>query len=284
MSNLCNIKYTESHYRLALTQVPRVRSPNRDLITQYKDVLRLWSSTRTPWEIEQNLKSDAASLEAQGFEAANKLVETVAQFQFLLPLGRLTQYLFAQKMKESSGLVFRSQSDAEHFIRRVVVDLNESLSDMKRDFVSEVRGRAVEYLKEHFTSLEKKIQASRKDELQDELIYELQDRRDSVERLVFTLIRSRTLAKLATKDDARGTLYSIQAQIAKLVDGQKAINTSTQALDDGDSMRADELTTRIEQLGFMRRAPTAEILPFLPRSRLFIQRVSELPSHHRIPA
>jgi hypothetical protein len=284
MLNLCNIDLSilKNYYRRALTQGANGQSPNRASITKYKNVLRAWSSTRTPWEIEKKLESDVASLEARGLETTNTVVENV-QFQVMLALERLTEYFFVQNMKGLNEQVFLSQSDAEHFIRRVVMELNESLSNMKRDFVSEVRTRAIEFLKEHFTSLEKKIQALRKDDLQDEFIYELQDRRDSIERLVFSLIRSRTLAKFATKDDAQGKLYSIRVQIAQLIEGQKAIDTSTQA-DDGCNMRADELTTWIERLGFMRQAPKAESLPFLPRSRLFMQRVSELPSRNRIPA
>jgi hypothetical protein len=167
-------------------------------------------------------------------------------------------------------------------LRQVLMDLNESLSNMKRQFVSNVRELAMRHLRQHFMTLEMEIRALHKDNLQDELIDELQDRLGSIERLVFSLIRSHAFAKLAAKDDAQETLQSIQARIAKLVNGQQAVDTSTQTPE--DSSPVEEFTTQIEKLGFMQRAPNTEIPPSLTRFRLFTEQVSKLPSHRFVLA
>jgi hypothetical protein len=169
-----------------------------------------------------------------------------------------------------------SDLDVGRVLRQIFMNLTQSLSDMKHKVVNNVRELAMGYLREHFVALEEKIQELRKDNLLGELVDELQDRRGSIERLVFSLIRSHAFTELTAVDDAQETLQSIQARITELVNGQQATVASTQK-----PKEMDEFTTHIEKLGFMQRAPTTEI----PLSRLlFTKHVSELSPNYCVLA
>jgi hypothetical protein len=182
-----------------------------------------------------------------------------------------------QHMPNHDQLVFDDVSTGDKFLRLVLKDLHEKLSDMKREYVRGVREQANSYMHKHFEKLETMFGALQKDGLQAELIDELQDRSANVERLIFSLIRSDTLSGLRTRPDA---LSRLRSKMKKLVYNQKPIDEVARAPMEGEgTSSAESPTTRIERLGFIRRAPATEIRPFGP-FKLFTRFVSPFSLHH----
>ncbi|OBZ66419.1 Clamp-binding protein CrfC [Grifola frondosa] len=230
---------------------------------KYQEVLGEWSlnSSRNQLQSTERFQAAYKRLEPQGRSSASLALENTVKSIKGSPAGR-------QRIETTDEeLTFHSVSTAEMFLQQVQIDLNRSLSKLKRDFVSFVRRLANMSREEHFASLRSKIQVFISNdvqaELKEEIIDELNERGATVETLTLSSIRRKMMHTVATSRFR----VSLVAR-----DDREAI---PEAFTGGERQDVE-----YEQLGFMLRAPIAVIaaVPWLLGSAIwpFMKRTEKL--------
>ncbi|KAH7927606.1 hypothetical protein BV22DRAFT_268537 [Leucogyrophana mollusca] len=264
--------------------------------SDYQGVLAEWALTAADLQMtsSRKLKAGFQLLEREGTTVAYQAIENTEK------ANRTTLSAQRAEINDLGELVFQDVHAAEMFLQQVQVHMNKSLSYLKRKFVDFVRTLANRSRADHFASLKKRIQGFGTDDLhsilQGEIIEELTDRGSGMEALAFSTVRRKVMHTVATKHSAASAYRALQETIAKPLLKQKAIGAFQDTLSDSSSgsMDTSESFSRVEDLGFMLRAPIAVIAavpwlfgsaiwPFMKNTEKFILNkdafVTELKEH-----
>ncbi|KAH7918876.1 hypothetical protein BV22DRAFT_1134271 [Leucogyrophana mollusca] len=228
----------------------------------YLKVLDEWPQLSAAMQLKSSkrLQNAFSTLDREAQAAALKAIDNVRKGG-----NRAWQHA---SFNDKDVIEFGHVADAEMFLQEVQGDLNKSLSDLKRKFVTAVRKLANQSRSEHFDSMKSKIQGLKGDlqpELKEDIIEELSDRSETVEKLVFSTIRRKVMHTVATKHNAASAYRVLQMTIAKPLLKQKPTEETVERLVDRNVVADSDPGSQLADLGFMLRAPIAVIaaIPWL---------------------